>query len=118
MRRQTLRLQLFEDRDRLPLRPNHPDITRWSLHRPAQHSHIVAVPARDDYDVRRLAGRELRRGLIEIFGDHLLRLGEAFAVRVGLAIIDHRDVESGNAGNLVKTCGYVTCAENIKVCWR
>src|SRR3981081_1767599 len=110
---QTLRLQLFEDGDRLPLRPDHPDIARRSLHRPAQHSHIVAVPARDDHDVRRLAGSEVRCRLLEIFGDYLLRLGEAFAVRVCLAIIDPRDIEAGNSRNLVKACGYVTCAENI-----
>ena len=118
VRGQTFGLQLFEDGDCLPLRPDHPDVTRRSLHRPTQHSHIVAVPARDDHDVRRLARRELRRGLLEIVGDHLLRLGEAFAIRVGLAIIHHRDVESRDSGNLVKACRYVTCTENIKVCWR
>src|SRR5258708_34543315 len=118
MRWKTFGLQLFEDGDRLPLRPNHPYVTRRSLHRPAQHPHIVAVSARDDHDVRRFVGRELRRGLVEIFGDYLLGLGETFAVRVGLAIIYHGDVESRDSRNFIKACGYVTCAENIKVCWR
>src|SRR6267378_1714664 len=118
MSRQTLRLQLLEDGDGLPLRTDHPDVACRSLHRPAQHSHIVAVPARYDHDVGRLAGGELRRGFLEIFGDHLLRLGEAFAIRVGLAIIYYRDIEAGNSRNLVKACRYVACAENIKVCWR
>src|SRR5260370_24757751 len=118
MRWKTFGLQLFEDGDRLPLRPNHPYVTRRSLHRPAQHPHIVAVPARDDHDVRRFAGRELRRGLVEIFGDHLLCLGEPFAIRVGLSIIYYGDVKPGNASNFVKACRYVTSAETLKVCWR
>ena len=118
MRGQTFLLQLLEDGDGLPLRPNHAYVARRSLHCPAQHSHIVAVPARDDHDIRRLAGRELRRSLVEIFGDHLPRLGKAFAVGVGFAIVDHRDVESGDACNLVEACGYVAGAKNIELCWR
>ena len=71
MRWQTFLLQLFEDGDGLPLRPNHAHVARRSLHRPAQHPHIVAVSARHDHDVRRLAGRKLGSGFIEIVGDDL-----------------------------------------------
>src|ERR1019366_4649152 len=110
---QTFLLQFFEDGDGLPLRPNHPDVARLSLHRPAQHAHIVTMPAGDDHDVRRLAGREPRRGLVEIFGDDLLRVGKALAVRIGFAIIHYSDVESCDARNLVKTYCYVACSENI-----
>src|ERR1039458_8271907 len=115
---QTFLLQFFKNGDGLPLRPNHPDVARRSLHRPAQHAHIVTMPAGDDHDVRRLAGRELRRGLVEIFGDDLLRVGKSLAVRIGFAIIHHSDVEPSDTRNLVKTCCYMACAENIKLCWR
>src|SRR5580698_1154865 len=115
MRRQTLRLQLFEDGDGLPLRPDHPHIARRSLHRPAQHSHIVAMPAGDDHDVGRFARRKLRRSLLEIFDDDLLRLRKAFAIGISLAIVDHGDVESGDARNLIKTRSHMTSAENIKI---
>ncbi len=117
MRRQTFLLQLFVDGDRLPLRPNHAYVARWSLHRPAQHSHIVAVSAGDDHDIRRLAGREPRRSFVEIFRDHLLCLGKALAVRVGFAIIDHGDVESRDARDLVKAFCYMACTKNIEDCW-
>src|SRR5271166_5902194 len=76
MRGQSFRLQLFENSDCLSFRSDHSDVTRWSLHRPAQHSHIVAMAARDDHDVRRLGGRKLRCRLLEILCDHLLCLGE------------------------------------------
>src|SRR5258708_20111515 len=104
MRGQTLRLQLFEDGDRLPLRPNHTDIARWSLHRPAQHAHIVAVPARDAHDVRRLAGCELRRGLVYIFRHYLLRFGKAFAICVSFAHSHHPDLQPTPPGILLTPC--------------
>src|SRR5208282_6508133 len=108
----------FKDCDRLPLRPNHPDVACRSLHRPAQHAHIVAMPTSDDHDVRRLAGRKLRRRLVEIVSDYLLRLGESFPARIGFAIVDHRDVESGNARHLIEAGCHMTCTENVKIRWR
>ena len=87
-------------------------------HRPAQNAHVVTMPARHDHDVRRLAGCELRHCLFEIFRQDLLRLGKALAAGIGLAIINYRNIEAGDSRNLVKACSYVTCAENIKFCWR
>ena len=88
------------------------------LDRPAQHSHVIAVAARNDHDIRRFAERKLGHSLIEILGDYLFGVREAFAIGVTLAIINDRHVKAGGPRCLVKTMSDVACAENVKLCWR
>src|SRR5580698_1627822 len=76
------------------------------------------MPAGDNNNIGRLAGREVRSCRIEILGYYLLCLGKTFAVRVGFAIIHYRDVEASDTCDLIKACSDVTCAENIKIRWR
>src|ERR1041385_9116670 len=50
---QPLFLKRLEYLNYLALGPDHPDITRPSLHRPAQQSHVVVMTACNDDDVGR-----------------------------------------------------------------
>src|SRR5438094_10545767 len=52
--RDALFFKLLDDIEYLALAADHGDITRLCAHGPAQHAHIVAVPARHDDDVTRL----------------------------------------------------------------
>ena len=58
--------QFAKNRNRLAFRPDHPDVVGQRLDRPAQHSHVIAVAARNDHDIRRFAERKLGHSLIEI----------------------------------------------------
>src|ERR1700722_8293544 len=115
MRSQAFRLQFLENGDRLSFRPDHADIACRSLHSPAQHAHVVVMAAGDDDDVRRLAGGKFGGSLVEIFGDHLLRVGEALAIRVGFAIVDYGYVESGDSCNLIQAGGDVAGTEDVEI---
>src|ERR1700722_10150271 len=115
MRSQAFRLQFLENGDRLSFRPDHADIACRSLRSPAQHAHVVVMAAGDDDDVRRLAGGKFGGSLVEIFGDHLLRVGEAIAIGVGFTIVDYGYVESGDSCNLIKAGGGGAGTENVEI---
>src|ERR1051326_874947 len=77
MRGQPLFLKRLEYLNYLALGPDHPDIPRPCLHRPAQQSHVVVMTARDDDDVGRFGRIKLPGGFIEIESVHFARAGEA-----------------------------------------
>jgi len=94
--------QVLENLDYLALRPNHANVARLGLHRPAQHPHIVAMSASHDHNVRRLIGREPGHGLLEILCDHFFGVGKTIAAGVGIAVINHDHLKTGSASHFVK----------------
>ena len=86
--------QLAENGDGLALRADHSDVAGLSLHRPAQHAHVVAMAARNDDDVRRFTGASVAPSRFEVFGDYFFGFGKAFAVGVGVAVIDYGHIKA------------------------
>ncbi len=82
--RNALFLEFLHHADHFPLAPDHGDVARRRRDRPAQHAHVVAMPARHDNDVTGVPDRELRENLLVLFGVNLVRFGEAVSVREGL----------------------------------
>src|SRR5450432_1609810 len=105
--------ELLKNCDGLSLRADHSDIAGWSLHRPSQYPHVIAMPASDDHEVSGFTRRETCHGQVEVFSDDLFGFGKAFTVGVALAVIHHSHVETGAFGSLVKIYGNMTCTENI-----
>src|SRR5450432_1260457 len=111
--------QLFVDGNCFPARADHAQIASVQIYRPAQNSHVVAVSAGDNHDVRRLGNMQPPRNVLEIFGDHLAGLGKTFAVGVACAVVHDDDVEAGDASNLVEVVGHVSGAEDVEQCrWK
>src|SRR5437868_11326320 len=61
--------QFTENRNRLAAGTGHSDVACLRLDRPAQHAHVITMPASDDYDVCRLTRSQVHHGLVEVFGD-------------------------------------------------
>src|SRR5947207_13563370 len=94
--------QFAENGNRLPLRPNHTDIPRWSLHCPAQNTHIVTMPACKDHNIRGFAESQPRHDFIEVIRNHFLRARKAFSIGISLTVIHNGHIKPSVAGHFVK----------------
>src|SRR5262249_8872615 len=113
-RRKTLFDQFAENRNRLTLRADHSDISGACLHGPAQHTHVISMPAGNDHDVGSLTRVKFRHGLFKVFRDHLSGFGKALTAGVSFPVVNDGYIKAGASRNLVEIYGDVTCAENIK----
>src|SRR5579862_3236719 len=102
LRRKPFSRQLLKNRNGLPLRSDHADVSRTALYRPAQYPHVVPMSARDNNQVSRFPGAEPRHCPVEIFSNDLFGVGKPLSVGVGVAIIHHGNVEPGTSRNLAK----------------
>ena len=86
-------LERLIDGEHLALAADHADVARLGAHGPAEHAHVVAVPARDDHQV---AGRVRLQLLERVFvcRVNLARHREALAIGELLAVVDHADGEA------------------------
>src|SRR5580704_1502271 len=114
MRRHAFLLQRLEDLDHLALGADHADIAGASLHRPAQHAHVVAVTASDNNDVGGLVRLERAGGFVEVERMHFASRRKAFLSGVGGSIVGNDEVKARISGNLAKVYRYMTCTKNIK----
>src|SRR5438270_10188890 len=88
-------LQFLVDGDNFSFGPDHTDVARRSLDRPAQHTHVVAVTAGDNDNVGRFGRLDVGHGFVEIVGMDFAGIGKTFAVGIALAIVDDYDIETG-----------------------
>ena len=107
-----LSAEMLGNFDRLALRADHPDVTKWLIDRPPQDPHVIAMAARHDDRVGGVVGCQLREDLFILCGDHLGRFREPLLVRVGLPVVDDGSREPGEGGNFREALGNVPGTEN------
>src|SRR4029077_3421147 len=107
-------LQRLEDFNHLAFGANHPHVAGSRLHRPAQNSHIIPMPSRNNDDVGRLIWIELVKRLFKIQGMYFASQREPFLRGIRGAIVSHDYIKARSRCCLTKTMGYVACTKNIK----
>ena len=101
------------NRKHFSLAADHPDVARRSAHGPAQHVHVVLVPARDDHHVRRGGGLDLLKRFLKA-GVNFLRHRKSLAVGKRFAVVDDADGEARRIRRVRESDRNVATAENVE----
>ena len=85
----------------------------FSAHGPAEHAHVVAVPARDDHQVTRSVGLQFLERIF-VSGVNLVRHRKPFAIRKLFPVVNHPDAETRRMRRLGQGHRDVSSAKNIQ----